>query len=163
MLCSSSKIDIYLRRRKQKFLRLEVKKGIYMKRRLHSEAILERPDTKDSFSKHSESVFELPIIDFFDARSFVGVDYFVVEMTLWIQRSNVKHLLCLCFSIFSLWTEYPITNATTDEPKGLILTSLEKVHYVQNKDHEKQLFSKMLTLPATSCNILCDFGTRPHF
>ena len=84
-------------------------------------------------------------------------------MTLKIQRGNVKHLLCLCFSIFSLWTECPITNATTDEPKGLILTSLEKVHYVQNKDHEKQISSKMLTLPAISCNILCDFGTRPHF
>ena len=50
----------------------------------------------------------------------------LVEMTLKIQRSNVKHLLCLCFSIFSLWTECPITNATTDEPKGLILTLLKK-------------------------------------
>ena len=94
-------------------------------------AILERLDTKDSFSKlapvHSESVFEL------------------------------------CFSIFSLWTEWPITNATTGEPKGLILTLLEKVHYVQNKHHEMQIFFKMLTLPATRCNILCDFRTRPHF
>ena len=50
-----------------------------MKRRLHSWAILERLDTKDSFSKlapvHSESLYlSCP---FFEARSFVGVDYFV--------------------------------------------------------------------------------------
>ena len=66
----------------------------------------------------------------------------------------------LCFSLFSQWTKCHITNLTSEEPKGSILTSLEKVHYVQNKDHEKQIFSKMLTLPATRCNILCYFGTR---
>ena len=60
--------------------------GIYMKRRLHSEAILERPDTKDSFSKlapvHSESVFELPIIDFLMCVLLWTWIILLVEMTL---------------------------------------------------------------------------------
>ena len=105
--CSSSKIDIYLRRRKQKFLRLEVKRGIYMKRRLHSGAISERPDTKDSFSKlalvHSESVFELPYNWLFDALSFVGVDYFVGrDDTLNTKKQCETYFVFVLFYILSL-------------------------------------------------------------
>ena len=55
-------------------------------------AILERPDTKDSFSKlapvHSESVFELPHHWFFDVRSFVGVDYFVSGDDTWNTKKQ---------------------------------------------------------------------------
>ena len=60
-----------------------------------------------------------PIIDFLMCGLLWVWIILLVEMTLEIQRSNIKHLLCLCFSIFSLWTECPITNATTDEPKDL--------------------------------------------
>ena len=49
-------------------------------------AILERPDTKDSFSKlapvHSESVFELPIIDFLMCVLLWTWIILLVEMTL---------------------------------------------------------------------------------
>ena len=34
---------------------------------------------------------------------------------------------------------------------------------VQNRDHEKQISSKILTLPATRHNILYSPGTRAHF
>ena len=69
-------------------------------------------------------------------------------------------------ALFLTWVPPPLLDNVKKCKIGTVGYPLQK-HYnafvnVQNKDHEKQIFSKILPLPATRHNILHGSGTRPH-
>ena len=100
-----SEIDIYLRRRKQKILRLEVKKGIYMKRRLHFLGNIGTSRHKRFFLKTCTRalrvfVFELPILW---GTFFCGCGLFCWWRWHLKYKEAMLNIFCVCAFLYSLY------------------------------------------------------------